>query len=190
MLRWVTVGDGATVRIGAAGIGRGLALAAGLLAAGTAIAWSEGIKQTYAVALTVSAALAILYTAVAYRDATLVADDDGLTISVRGKRTLHPWSGLLEVGWIGPNWPYHGPGIVTRPAAGGPWDTPGPNNPTQLATLAVFGRPGQRRARAALRDQCERHGVPFADSGRQMMLDGPPGSAYRNAPRPARRARP
>lgn len=182
----MTVDEGATVRIGAAGTGRGLALAALLLLAGVAVALFGGNGQIYAVGVTVIAAVAILYTAVAYRAAHVLAGDDGLVVTVRGKPVLHPWSELLEVGWMGPNWPYNGPGIVTRPASGGPWDTPGRNNPTQIATLAVFGRPGQRRARSALRDQCERHGVPFADSGHQMMLNGPPGSAYRNDSRPPR----
>lgn len=140
-----------------------------------------GVGQLYAILTTATAAVVIVHTLTTRRHDGVTCEDAGLVVTVRGRRTVHPWTGLLEVGWAGRAFPYAGAG--SAPAArhrrplGHP---PGPNNPTQVATLAVFGRAGQRHARIVLAEQCTRHGVPFAANGRRMLNNGPPGSPYRS----------
>lgn len=175
----MTVSGSGEVRIGASGAWRGLLLAAVLLAASVTLIRFGGLVQLYGICVTAATAVVIGYTIIFRRHDGLACDDSGLVVTVRGRRTVHEWDGLLEVGWISAGWPYHGAGVLTRPADGGPWDTPGPNNPTQIATFAVFGRDAHRRARAVLREQCAHHQVPFAENGRRMLMDGPPGSPYR-----------
>ena len=155
-----------------------------LLAVAGTVVWWGGSKEVGVVGPLMVAAVVILYTVIARRGDTVVADRDGLVVTTRGHPVHYRWTEMLEIGWVGPNWPYTGAGIVVRPTAGGPWDTPGPNNPTQVATLPVFGRAGHRHARSILGEQCRLHGIPFDENGRRLLMNGPPGSAYRKAPRP------
>ena len=172
------------VRIGASGMWVGIASAVVLLIAAGGLVWFGGFSQLYGIGTAAAAAVVTVHTLITRRRDGVTREDPGLVVTVRGQRTVHRWSGLLEVGWAGQGFPYTGAGLLLRPVAGGPWDTPGPNTPTQVATLAVFGRAGQRHARTVLAAQCTRHDVPFAANGRRMLDDGPPGSHYRtDAPR-------
>ena len=175
----MTAGDDEPAEIGASGTRWALVLAVGLLAVAGVGTWVLHQVNAFLIGWAIAAAVAIAYTAVARRRDILTADTDGLVVTARGARTRYAWADVLEVGWIGAQWPANGSGIVIRPADGGPWAIPGPNNPTQVATLAVFGRAGNRRARQLLRARCETHGVPFDGNGAQMLMNAPPGSAYR-----------
>lgn len=165
--------------IGASGTRWGLVLAVGLLAGAGLVTWLLHQVNAFLIGWALATAVAIVYTAVVRRGDVVIADADGFLVTARRIPTRYAWADVLEVGWIGAQWPTNGSGIVIRPAAGGPWSIPGPNNPTQVATLAVFDRAGNRRARQLLRTCCDTYGVPFDANGARMLDNAPPGSAYR-----------
>lgn len=167
------------MRIDAAGTPWGLAFAAGLLVLAVAFAWIGPFTDLYPVGFCLTSAVVIVSTVIAHRFDAVLSTPDGLLVTTRRSQILHRWTDMLEVAWLGPELPYRRPGLAVRPAAGGPWDIPGPNNPTQVATLAVFGREATRHAKTLLGQECDRHGVPFAANGTRMLMDAPPGSPYR-----------
>ena len=173
------------VRVDAAGVGAGVVAALVLLlVAGALFRWG-GLTVAYPGCVCVGSAVVIVVTLVRNRRDHVLATDEGLVVVTRRGEQLHRWVDVLEVGWVTslPVFPPQRPGVVVRPAAGGPWAVPGPNAPTRIATLAVYGRRGRRRAQALLAAECARHGIPFTGDGITMLTNAPPGSPYRTPPR-------
>lgn len=170
------------VRIDAAGSVAGVSTAAALLLA-AAIAVKGGSAAAYFVFVFVGSAAVIVVTMIRNRHDHVLATADGLVVVTRRGRAVHPWTDMLEVGWMSPLpvFPPQRPGVVIRPAAASSWAVPGPNAPTRAATLAVYGRRGRRRACDLLARECSRHGVPFTTNGITMLTNAPPGSPYRVA---------
>ncbi len=135
------------VRIDAAGSVAGVSTAAALLLAAV-IAVKGGLAAAYFVFVCVGSAAVIVITMIRNRHNHVLATPDGLVVVTRRGRALHPWTDMLEVGWMSPLpvFPPQRPGVVIRPAAASSWAVPGPNAPTRAATLAVYGRRGRRRA--------------------------------------------
>lgn len=155
-----------------------------LLVAGALFRWG-GLTVAYPGCMCVGSAAVIVVTLIRSRRDHVLATEEGLVVVTRRGEQLHRWMDVLEVGWVTPLpvFPPQRPGVVVRPAAGGPWAVPGPNAPTRVATLAVYGRRGRRRAQDLLAGECARHGIPFTADGVTMLTNAPPGSPYRNTPR-------
>lgn len=178
------------VRVAGSGTAVGAVAAAAMLVAAAAVAWFGRTAALYLVVVLTASATGIIVTLVRNRQDPVLLDDAGLTVVTRSGRVTHRWEDVLEVGWLAsvPLLPPQRPGLLVRPAAGGPFSVPGPNQPTRVATLAVYGRRARRRVCDQVASACACHGVPFTANGLLMMTDAPPGSPYR-VPRHPRRFR-
>jgi hypothetical protein len=91
---------------------------------------------------------------------TVRLEADALVVVSGRRRTCYAWSDVLEVAWRRHGDFWVGPGPVVR-VRGGPYDQPGPNFPSQVASLPVFGHRAGAAAEAALAAAARRHGVRF-----------------------------
>lgn len=174
------------IRVAGSGTAVGAVTAVAMLVVAAASAWFGRTAALYLVMVLTASAAGIVVTLVRNRHDHVVLDDAGLTAVSRSGQVTYRWEDVLEVGWLAsvPVLPPQRPGLLVRPAAGGPFSVPGPNQPTRVATLAVYGRRARRRVCDQIASACARHDVPFTANGLVMMTDAPPGSPYRVPRRP------
>lgn len=167
------------MRIGASGVWVGIASAVILLIVAGGLVWFGGFAPLYAIGTAGAAAAVTVHTLIVRRHDGVTCEDSGLVVTVRGRRTVHPWSGLLEVGWAGHTQPCYGAGLLLRPVAGGPGTPRDRTAPPRSRPWRCSAGGARSHARTVLREQCTVHHVPFAGNGRRMLNDGSPGSPYR-----------
>ncbi|ABS04144.1 hypothetical protein Krad_2672 [Kineococcus radiotolerans SRS30216 = ATCC BAA-149] len=177
------------VVLGAGGVGRGLlwALAFLLLAAG---GWwlspGDGFALLYFSGQLALSAACVVYAVARHRLDTVRLEEQAIVVVTRRGEKTYAWADVLEVSWQGSSWPYAGSGPVLR-LRGGPFDTPGPNAPAQIAHLPIFGRAASRQAVDLLRRAAAAHQVPYTaklieliNTGKRMpRLPGEPRASTR-----------
>lgn len=119
------------VRVAASGTVAGAATAAAMLVAAAALAWFGHTAALYLVMVLTASAAAVIVTLARNRQDHVLLDDAGLTVVTHSNRVTHRWEDVLEIGWLTPLplLPPQRPGLLVRPAAGGPFSVPGPTTP-------------------------------------------------------------
>ncbi|MBB2903099.1 hypothetical protein FHR75_003941 [Kineococcus radiotolerans] len=133
----------------------------------------------------VLSAVCVVYAVARHRLDTVRLEEEVIVVVTRRGEKTYAWADVLEVSWQG-SWPYAGSGPVLR-LRGGPFDTPGPNAPAQIAHLPIFGRAASRQAVDLLRRAAAAHQVPYTaklieliNTGKRMpRLPGEPRDSTR-----------
>lgn len=95
-----------------------------------------------------------------YRTVVRLETDAMAVVSPRRTRR-YAWEDILETSWergSGFLGAWSGPVLRLR---GGPWDEPGPNLPSRVASLVLLGKKANREAADRLADAAAQHGVTF-----------------------------
>lgn len=156
--------------LGAGGTRGALLTAAVSAVVAAVIAWRGWAPLGYVAACAGFTSVSLVWTLVRHRADTVTVTDSSIVVRSPGGETTWAWRDVLEVSWSTGTWPSPGTGPVLR-VKGGAYDDPGPNVPTQIASLALFGR-AQREAVAALRERAEAHGVPFTPGLVELVNSG------------------
>lgn len=162
------------VVLGAGGVGRGL-LGAVLFLVLAAVGWwvspGDGLGLLYVSGQLVVSAACTVYAVARHRLDTVRLEPEAVVVVTRGGETAYAWADVLEVSWQGPSWPSAGGGPVLR-LRGGPFDTPGPNAPAQVAHLPIFGRAASRHAVGLLQGAAAAHQVPYTEKLVELINSG------------------
>lgn len=164
-----------------------------LLLAGGALAFvilgvargTSDFGEVLTVIFWLSLAVLLLWRAWTHRGVRLVLAPGVLSVQGAAGTRRYTSGELIEVGWLARS---SISGVVVRPT-GGPFDSPGPNDPRLLITLPTHGQQAQERARREVAAWCTRHGVDFTADARAMLDSAPPGSPYRRDRRDGRMRR-
>jgi hypothetical protein len=157
--------SGETIVIGRRRWAIGLVVLGVELALGLGLPGSPNLFTLFLAVLTAGGLVAHFRTVVRLETDALVV------VSTRGtKRYL--WPEILETSWIGGTGlmdAWSGPVLRVR---GGAWDEPGPNLPSRVASLLLFGRSANEEAARQLADSARRHGVPFTPGLLKLINTG------------------
>lgn len=160
--------------LGAGGVGRGLLWAVLFLllaAGGWWLSPGDGFALLYFSGQLSLSAACVVYAVARHRLDTVRLEERAIVVVTRRGEKTYAWADVLEVSWQGSSWPYTGSGPVLR-LRGGPFDTPGPNAPAQIAHLPVFGAVASRQAVDLLRAAATAHQVPYTAKLMELINTG------------------
>jgi Zn-dependent protease with chaperone function len=143
----------------------------GLLLAGLELFLALGLPGAPNLFLLGLAALTIVGLVMHFRTVVRLEPAALVVVSAKGTR-CYGWSDLLEASWVGGAGSmnaWSGPVLRVR---GGAYDEPGPNLPSRVASLLIFGRKANNEAARQVADAARQHGVPYTPDLLKLINSG------------------